>query len=484
MQAKDSTIQFSPVKKKLAYEVIYEYVKDLIISGTLAAGDKLMSEREMMTKFGYSHPTIREAMSMLEKDGLIKINPGRNAVVVELTLDRFKHHLEVMMMLREVTPIDLLNYRAAISIEVAGWAAVKRQPADIELLSNICAQMEQAYQDADRIVDLDVEFHSALNHCAYNLLASLFSDTLGSIMKQHLNQLFHNLPKIRQRESITEIIKSHQATLQAVIDQDQARTRELVKIHMDDYYNFASQAMPFIQPPNETDNYVTIKASQAIYEQIYAKIISGELGTGDRLPSERQLMDMFERSRPSIREALRMLESEGYINVFPGSKGAVVNKISTEIIERPLGNIMLQGKVSDADLLEFRTINDITCLTWAASNRTETDIEVLSQIIACMKENINNVRIFFEYDVEFHKAIARSSQNSIAYIISRVLINLVFDRNMAAVEKYKLQDLQANMQMILSQHESLLQVIINKQQDKAAESVLSHIKGFEKMMKK
>ena len=52
----------------------------------------------------------------------------------------------------------------------------------------------------------------------------------------------------------------------------------------------------------------TQRASEAIYNQIYPKIISGELRTGDRLPPERELAEMFQRSRPVVREALRMLQ--------------------------------------------------------------------------------------------------------------------------------------------------------------------------------
>ena len=68
----------------------------------------------------------------------------------------------------------------------------------------------------------------------------------------------------------------------------------------------------------------TVRASEAIYEQIKDRIISGELKPGDRLPSERNMMELFQRSRPTIREALRMLERSGYIRTIPGSNGALV----------------------------------------------------------------------------------------------------------------------------------------------------------------
>ena len=68
----------------------------------------------------------------------------------------------------------------------------------------------------------------------------------------------------------------------------------------------------------------TQRASEAIYNQIYPKIISGELRPGDRLPPERELAEMFQRSRPVVREALRMLQQEGLIGTAVGSSGGAV----------------------------------------------------------------------------------------------------------------------------------------------------------------
>ena len=76
----------------------------------------------------------------------------------------------------------------------------------------------------------------------------------------------------------------------------------------------------------------TQRASEAIYNQIYPKIISGELRPGDRLPPERELAEMFQRSRPVVREALRMLQQEGLIETAVGSSGgAVIRGVSLKL---------------------------------------------------------------------------------------------------------------------------------------------------------
>lgn len=72
----------------------------------------------------------------------------------------------------------------------------------------------------------------------------------------------------------------------------------------------------------------TRRASEEIYLQLREFILSGQLKPGDRLPSERAMMAQLNRSRPTIREALRMLEQGGYIASTHGAPGAVVQEPS------------------------------------------------------------------------------------------------------------------------------------------------------------
>ena len=96
----------------------------------------------------------------------------------------------------------------------------------------------------------------------------------------------------------------------------------------------------------------TQRASEAIYNQIYPKIISGELRPGDRLPPERELAEMFQRSRPVVREALRMLQQEGLIETAVGSSGgAVIRGVSLKSVEEPLKNLVAMGAINLDELL-------------------------------------------------------------------------------------------------------------------------------------
>ena len=73
------------------------------------------------------------------------------------------------------------------------------------------------------------------------------------------------------------------------------------------------------------------RASEDIYAQLRDLITSGALKPGDRLPSERAMMEQLQRSRPTIREALRMLEQGGYVASTHGASGAVVQELTIDV---------------------------------------------------------------------------------------------------------------------------------------------------------
>ena len=94
------------------------------------------------------------------------------------------------------------------------------------------------------------------------------------------------------------------------------------------------------------------RASDDIYEQLRALITSGALKPGDRLPSERAMMAELQRSRPTIREALKRLEQGGYVTSTQGASGAVVQELSLHAAEEPLKDMGITAlfNVSTADL--------------------------------------------------------------------------------------------------------------------------------------
>ena len=114
----------------------------------------------------------------------------------------------------------------------------------------------------------------------------------------------------------------------------------------------------------------TQKAPEVIYSQIYQRIISGKLKPGDRLPSERALAEQFHRSRHIIREALLMLQQDGLLTIEVGSTGgAVIQGVSINMLASPLKRYLESGDLSLLELTEYRYLNELGCVRFAARHR-------------------------------------------------------------------------------------------------------------------
>jgi len=220
----------------------------------------------------------------------------------------------------------------------------------------------------------------------------------------------------------------------------------------------------------------TKKVSESIYEQIRDKILSGELAPGERLPTEKELIELFQRSRPSVREALRMLESKKYITITR-SRGAVVNKISADRLQGVLDNMLQMKLATMADVLKVRRVCENMAIKLAAQNRDDHDLEVMENILKKAHEVMADEEQYVDCGMEFNVAMARSSKNQILYIISRMVAVAGRDNYITGVKKLSETEVQKNAERTYREHLGLLEAIRIKDSELACERNLKHIQG-------
>lgn len=224
----------------------------------------------------------------------------------------------------------------------------------------------------------------------------------------------------------------------------------------------------------------TQRASEVIYQQIYPKIVSGELKPGDRLPSERELAQQFQRSRPIVREALRMLQQDGLLETSIGSSGgAIVRGISLKTVEDPLKSLVAMGAINLEELLEYRHINDRGCARLAAVHHNDEDAAKLRQTLAGAKENIGVPFSFQEYDVAFHSTLAKASHNALAIMINDVIVRLNTDTYLHAIRDCTPKQLQAVNQRIYDSHYAVMEAVLERDPDRADACVSAMIQVFQ-----
>lgn len=151
------------------------------------------------------------------------------------------------------------------------------------------------------------------------------------------------------------------------------------------------------------------KLSNQIYKQILDWLMSGMLQENDKLPSEKELCNSFEVSRPVVREAITMLQEDKLVHTHKG-KG-------TYVLHSPLKKLGSFATANEiAGILqshEVRIALESEASALAASRRTDKDILKLKKAIKGMQKNFDEERLSIQEDFDFHLAIAEATNNEI-----------------------------------------------------------------------
>ncbi|MFI5952841.1 FadR/GntR family transcriptional regulator [Cryptosporangium sp. NPDC051539] len=166
-----------------------------------------------------------------------------------------------------------------------------------------------------------------------------------------------------------------------------------------------------------------VRAYERVVEQIESALRRGDLRAGERLPSERELMRQFQVSRSTVREALRVLESNGLLRSRQGDpQGAELLPLSPDTLRRPMDKLARSGEISFEDLLQFRILLDGAASYLAARLHDETQIAAIRSALERLHSTVGAGRTAWsEADVAFHDAIAQATGNPLLQICSAVV---------------------------------------------------------------
>jgi len=226
------------------------------------------------------------------------------------------------------------------------------------------------------------------------------------------------------------------------------------------------------------------KVFQDVVEQIQGAILDGRLKTGDTLPSERQLKEMFNISRGTLREALRVLEQKGLIEIKLGvGGGSVVKDVNAEQVSESLGLLIQSQKVSLKHLAEFREDVEGIVAAHAAKRSTDADIKQLKKLVEaarrCVDGGTAQRDAFIDIDKQIHMTLAQVAQNPI-YIS---VLHSVHDNIHRYYDRFLSMDgpeLQENYRDL----RNLVDAVEKGQADHARRLARDHVHRFNQYMEK
>ena len=225
----------------------------------------------------------------------------------------------------------------------------------------------------------------------------------------------------------------------------------------------------------------TRKIYEQIVDQIGQLVARGQLKPGDRLPSERELVERFQVSRASIREAISALEMMGLIEVRSG-EGTYIRQVNIESVVTPLAWMLFIEKDTDLELYETRKILEVQAAGLAAERAEEVEINEMFEALEIMRKDLELLHLGEEADHHFHYAIARATHNKILFRLMNTLSDTM--RKSLKSSRSKLYEHEETPEKLYDEHFRIYEAIKNHDAEKAQKLMLDHLVGVENHLAK
>jgi GntR family transcriptional regulator, transcriptional repressor for pyruvate dehydrogenase complex len=219
--------------------------------------------------------------------------------------------------------------------------------------------------------------------------------------------------------------------------------------------------------------YARVRLSDVVSGQIRELISRGSLLPGQRLPAERDLAEQLNVSRPSLREALIRLESDGFIRAV-GRGGFVVSDVTAPLVSHPLAALLEQQPDASADVLELRHGLETLATAYATERATESDLARIAEAFEALETAVTekNARIA-EKDAAFHLSIADATHNVALTHVMHGLNELVRE---SMLTSHRLVDYDDEVEAkLLAQHRAIYEAILARDAARARESAGAHL---------
>jgi DNA-binding FadR family transcriptional regulator len=167
------------------------------------------------------------------------------------------------------------------------------------------------------------------------------------------------------------------------------------------------------------------KTAELVAAQLRRQIVRGELVEGDALPPEATLMDQFGVSRPTLREAYRVLESEALLSVRRGAHGgARVHTPNGDVAARYAALVLEHRGTTVADIFQARGVIEPPCAALLATRRTEKDLVVLRNAISAQAE-ADDPSDAMGVHQSFHHLVVELSRNRTLTVVSDMIGHII-----------------------------------------------------------
>ena len=218
--------------------------------------------------------------------------------------------------------------------------------------------------------------------------------------------------------------------------------------------------------------------AEHVAQQLLDRIITAGLAPGSSFGTEADLLKLFDVSRPTLRESLRILESQGVLGLRPGPGGGImVKRPSIDILAHGLSVFLRLNDVPFIAVLKAREAIEPALASEAAQNASEEDFDQLQDSIERMKA-IRDQGAFLEENRIFHSIVARASGNTVMETFWSTISIL------AHGEHHGVRYSARNQLHVIEAHKTILKALRKRDSKAAAAAMEAHVTELEHLVRK
>lgn len=216
----------------------------------------------------------------------------------------------------------------------------------------------------------------------------------------------------------------------------------------------------------QNDDYIksisSSSISQRVIDQLTKAMISGQLKPGDKIPTEVELSESFGVARNSIREAIKILEAFGIVEIRRAEGTFIRNGLSQSMINPLLYGIILNKGDSYEILKEFRKYIEFAIIKLCIKKYTKEDLKRITtayeNLVSCATVHLPDLQTVVEADDEFHQVIAESTHNPLMETINSLV------RTLTAAKRFETnaQVLKYNSEYFITSHKMIYTAIAQR----------------------
>lgn len=222
------------VAKTKAYQSVLTWVEEEILNGRLKLGNRLPGERDLATNLGVSRAAVREAIRVLEAQGVVRANVGTGPLAgTHITSEQGKalaRLLQIQVSLANIPSTELLEIRISLektSVALAAAKADAKQLAAMLSLVNLMDNPDASLQDFNH---WDTKFHVEIAKASNN---HLLADLTGAIRQSLHIPIQQASTQISHYQGFrSELVKQHRKIYEAIANKDAAKAMAEMEKHI------------------------------------------------------------------------------------------------------------------------------------------------------------------------------------------------------------------------------------------------------------